>query len=139
MVGPGGLVTAGHARPRVRDYTEPEDSALVVGANELGISPREVRELLGTETDDIPLNETTYWSNVPRNIWEYQVGGYQVLKKWLGYREARLLGRPLTSDEAREAMNIVRRLGALLLLQPVLDENYRACAAGSFQLANPRD
>jgi hypothetical protein len=36
----------------------------------------------------------------PRN------GGYQVIKKWLSYREHKLLGRPLTTDEAREVMNI---------------------------------
>ena len=82
--------------------------------------------LIGANTPDIFLNETTFWSNVPMRAWEYSIAGYQVLKKWLTYREARLLGRPLTPQEAGEFMNIARRLAALLLLEPKLDDNYRA-------------
>jgi hypothetical protein len=36
-----------------------------------------------------------------------------------------ILGRPLTTTEAREAVNIVRRLTALVLLESQLDGNYR--------------
>ena len=42
---------------------------------------------------DIWINDTTCWRNVPEGVWEYTLGGYQVLKKWLSYREASLLGR----------------------------------------------
>jgi hypothetical protein len=34
-------------------------------------------------------------------VWDYTIGGYQVIKKWLSYREHKLLVRPLTTDEAR--------------------------------------
>jgi hypothetical protein len=54
------------------------------------------------------------------------IGGYQVLKKWLSYRERQVLGRDITKDEAREFTHIVRRIAALLLLEPELDKNYRA-------------
>jgi len=36
------------------------------------------------------------------SVWEYTTLGYQVLKKWLSYRDARVLKRPLTNEEARE-------------------------------------
>ena len=49
---------------------------------------------------------------------------HQVIKKWLSYRERELLGRALTTDEAREVMNIARRIAAILLLEPALDANY---------------
>ena len=52
--------------------------------------------------------------------------GYQVIKKWLSYREHKLLGRPLTMDEAHEVMNIARRIASILLLEPSLDANYQA-------------
>ena len=29
------------------------------------------------------------------NVWTSKLGGYQVLKKWLFYREQKVLGRPL--------------------------------------------
>ena len=51
---------------------------------------------------------------------------YQVLKKWLSDREKMVLGRDITKDEAREFTHIVRRIAALLLLEPKLDKNYVA-------------
>ena len=33
------------------------------------------------------LNESAYWRNVPEKVWDYTIGGYQVIKKWLSYRE----------------------------------------------------
>lgn len=86
-------------------------------------------ELLGKSTHDIYLNETAYWRNVPEKVWDFTIGGYQVMKKWLSYREHALLGRPMTADEAREVTQMARRLAALLLLQPALDANYAAVKA----------
>lgn len=39
---------------------------------------------------------------MPEAVWNYTPGGYQVLKKWLSYREAPLLGLPLTAEEAHD-------------------------------------
>jgi len=75
------------------------------------------------------------WSNVPEKVWDFTIGGYQVLKKWLSYRERDLLGRALTADEARVVTHIARRLAALLLLQPELDANYRGGERGSGSVA----
>lgn len=86
----------------------------------------------GTRGDgflDIHLNATTRWIDVPEAVWKYTLGGYQVLKKWLSYRESALLGRPLTSDEAQEFTHHVRRIAAILCLSPKLDEHYSTCAA----------
>jgi len=70
------------------------------------------------------LNDAAYWSGVPLNVWHYTIGGYQMVKKWLSYRERRVLGRDLHVEEAREVMAIVRRIAALLLLVSALDANY---------------
>ncbi len=61
-------------------------------------------------------------------MWAYTIGGYQVIKKWLSYREKGLLGRGLTLDEVETVTQIARRLAALVLLGPELDANYRAAA-----------
>ncbi len=63
---------------------------------------------------------------MPKKVWSYRIGGYQVLKKWLSYRDRRLLGRPLEKEESKEFTGMVRRIAALLLLQPALDANYHA-------------
>ena len=75
---------------------------------------------------DIYLNDNVYWRNIPAAVWEYTLGGYQVIKKWLSYREHKMLGRPLRAEEARYVTEMARRIAAILLMQPALDENYRA-------------
>jgi hypothetical protein len=82
----------------------------------------------GTRGDgflDIHLNATTRWKDVPEPVWNYTLGGYQVLKKWLSYREQALLGRPLTSDEAQQFTHHVRRIASILALHGELDGHYR--------------
>jgi hypothetical protein len=76
-------------------------------------------------TLDIYLNDHVVWQNVPEAVWEYVIGGYQVIKKWLYYREQKILGRDITVEEAREVTNIARRIAALIALESQLDENYR--------------
>ena len=83
------------------------------------------------------LNDTAYWKNVPPGVWEYYIGGYQVIKKWLSYREQELLGRGLQPEEAREVANMARRLAALALLQPALDANYRSVKASAYPWPGP--
>jgi hypothetical protein len=79
---------------------------------------------------DIYLNETTYWANVPPAVWAYTLGGYQVLKKWLSYRETNVLGRSLLPAEARAFTHTARRIAALLALGDGLDANYRGVTGG---------
>ena len=68
---------------------------------------------------------------MPEKVWDYTIGGYQVMKKWLSYREFELLGRALTPDEAREVTHMARRIAALILLQPELDKNYATVKSAS--------
>ncbi len=81
------------------------------------------------QTVDIYLNEVAYWRNIPLPVWEFTMGGYQVIKKWLSYREHRVLGRAVKPEELIEVQNIARRIAALILLQPQLNANYAAVIA----------
>ncbi|MEC5213400.1 hypothetical protein RCH06_001950 [Polaromonas sp. CG_9.5] len=95
--------------------------------------PGEQAAALGsTPTLDVYLNATACWKNVPQPVWDFTIGGYQVIKKWLSYREQRVLGRALTMAEIMEVTAMARRLAALVLLQPRLDENYQAAAAATW-------
>ncbi len=38
---------------------------------------------LGETTYDVYLNDVAFWRNVPARVWDYRLGGYQVMKKWL--------------------------------------------------------
>ena len=70
---------------------------------------------------------------MPSRVWTYTIGGYQVIKKWLSYRDRRLLGRDLSPDEARYVIEMARRIAAILLLEPALDANYGAVVAKTWE------
>ncbi len=72
---------------------------------------------LGATTFDIYLNGTAFWCNVPASVWNYRLGGYQVLKKWLSYRERDILKRRLNADEVGYFSDVSRRISAILCLQ----------------------
>ena len=68
--GTGDAVMPGTGRSVARDYNPTEREALGDAADALGDS-----------TLDIHLNGNARWSNVPAAVWNYKLGGYQVLKK----------------------------------------------------------
>jgi hypothetical protein len=133
--GKGGVTMPGSGKLVKRAYSPAEAAAITAGAEPLGLSREEGQARLGESTRDVYLNDVAYWRNVPEKVWGYTIGGYQVMKKWLSYREADLLGRSLTMDEAREVTNMARRIAAILLLEPALDENYRKIKATAFPWA----
>ena len=102
--GQGGAVMPGQGRVVERPHTDDERAAL-----------GEAVRALGETTFDIYLNDRACWRNVPANVWNYKLGGYQVLKKWLSYRERGVLGRPLTPEEIQHFTDTARRIGAILL------------------------
>ncbi len=72
--------------------------------------------IAGATTLDVHLNKHAFWHNVPAVVWRYKLGGYQVLKKWLSYREHAVLGRPLKPEEVPHFANTARRIAAILAL-----------------------
>jgi len=86
-------------------------------------------ERLGAQTLDVGMNGASYWKNIPERVWEVHIGGYQVLKKWLSYRDHSILKRALAEEEVAHVQATARRLAAILLMGPALDASYRACAA----------
>jgi hypothetical protein len=102
---------------------------------ERGALPEGAAGILGEQTCDVWLNGRAYWRNVPLRVWEYTLGGYQVIKKWLSYREKELLGRSLSVEEARYVTEIARRIAAILLLGPALDANYQAVKQATRELS----
>lgn len=130
--GRGGVTMPGRGRAVAREYTPEERAAIEAGVAVLGLSPDAAFAHLGAATHDIYLNGVAFWRNVPARVWGYTIGGYQVIKKWLSYRERDLLGRPLTGEEAREVAAMARRIAALLLLEPTLDANYAVAKAAAY-------
>ena len=104
-LGTGDAVMPGQGRIVERDYTDKERAELT-----------DAIPTLHDTTYDVYLNDRAYWRNVPAAVWNYQLGGYQVLKKWLSYRESRVLGRPLLPEEVQHFTDTARRIAAILKL-----------------------
>jgi len=135
--GQNGVTMPGRGDARPRPWTDDERAALAAGAAALGLGEAEALHLLGETVLDVHLNDTTYWRCVPERVWRFTIGGYQVVKKWLSYREQELLGRPLTAEEARYVGHVIRRLALLRLMAPALDANYRAVTANVWPWPRP--
>lgn len=125
--GKDGVTMPGKGKIQERAYTSQELQ---------GLSDSD-QALLGTTTHDIYLNEIAYWKNIPERVWEYTIGGYQVIKKWLSYREEPLLGRPLKREEVQEVSYMARRIAAILLLEPELNANYEAVKQSPYHWLRP--
>ena len=101
----GNVVMPGQGRVVERYYTPDEHAALGKSVSSLGET-----------TFDVYINARAFWSNVPAAVWNYRLDGYQVLKKWLSYRERGVLDRPMTVEEVKHFAHTARRIGAILKL-----------------------
>ncbi len=101
--GRGGTVMPGRGRVVERARTLEERGAFGSAAS-----------MLGETTFDVYLNDRAFWRNVPAAVWRYKLGGYQVLKKWLSYRERDVLGRTLSPEEVQHFADTARRIAAIL-------------------------
>ena len=103
--GTGGAVMPGQGLIVERPFTPEERAAL-----------GDTLPVLGETTFDVHLNARAFWRNVPAAVWSYKLGGYQVLKKWLSYRERAILGRPLHPEEVQHFTDTARHISVILLL-----------------------
>ncbi|MDE0385732.1 MAG: N-6 DNA methylase [Defluviicoccus sp.] len=101
--GQGDAVMPGQGRAAERAFSPGERAAL-----------GDALPALGERTYDIYLNAEAFWRNVPASVWSYRLGGYQVLKKWLSYRERNILARPLHPEEVQHFTDTARRIAAIL-------------------------
>ena len=101
--GTGDAVMPGQGRAVERGYTAAEGKML-----------GDAVAALGDGTVDVYLNDNACWSNVPVAVWNYKLGGYQVLKKWLSYREHKVLRRSLLPEEVQHFTDTARRIAAIL-------------------------
>ena len=104
--GAGEAVMPGQGRVIERAYTSAERTAL-----------GDTVAILGETTFDVYLNARAYWRNLPANVWTYKLGGYQVLKKWLSYRERSILTRPLLPEDVQHFTDTARRIVAISLVR----------------------
>lgn len=138
------VVMPGGGKTTERVWTEAEHTALSQLAARHDLDLETLLDLIGAQAVDVQINADAKWEGVPIKVWAYTMGGHQVLKKWLSYREATVLGRALTGEEALHFAKTARRITEILCMGPALDTAHakaRDCAVpwvdGKPALAQP--
>jgi len=77
-------------------------------------------EKLRYEKEKLYINSDQYFEGIAPELWEYQIGGYQVLEKWLKDRK----DRTLSLEETKHYCQIVTVLKKTIELQEDVDDIY---------------
>jgi predicted helicase len=64
------------------------------------------------------INEVQYFGNVPQEVWDFHIGGYQVCHKWLKDRK----GRVLSFDELAHYQQILAIIDRTMTLMAEIDD-----------------
>ncbi|MCK5613517.1 DNA methyltransferase, partial [Candidatus Pacearchaeota archaeon] len=67
------------------------------------------------------INKEQYFGNMPKELWQYHIGAYQVLEKWLKDRK----GHKLSSQEIEHYLKIVTAIKLTIEIQKKIDFIYR--------------
>lgn len=67
------------------------------------------------------------WSDVPDEVWDYTVGGFPVLRKWLSYR----VTEGLAAADRETFRLICRRIAALIVLTADADAVFAAAVSST--------
>ena len=77
-------------------------------------------EKLRYEKGKLYINNDQYFEGIPSEVWEYQVGGYQVCDKWLKDRK----GRPLSVEDTKHYCKVVTALKKTIDVQAKIGSTY---------------
>jgi hypothetical protein len=66
------------------------------------------------------INSQQYFEGIPKEVWEYCIGSYQVLDKWLKDRK----GRTLSPDDVEHYLRMITAIKHTINLQHKIDEIY---------------
>lgn len=72
----------------------------------------------GIKSGRVYINAKQFFEGVPKEVWEFHIGGYQVCEKWLKDRK----GRTLSSDDMDHYQKIVVALAETIRIMKEIDE-----------------
>jgi hypothetical protein len=72
----------------------------------------------GSEFGRVYFNETAYFDGVPKAVWHFQIGAYQVCEKWLKDRK----GRTLSKDDIEHYQKIIVALSETIRIMAEIDK-----------------
>jgi hypothetical protein len=89
-------------------------------------------EQLRYREEKVYINQNQYFDGIKKEVWEYQIGGYQVCSKWLKDRK----GRRLSLDDIKHYCKIVTSIQETIEIQKVIDSIYPEVEKGTIEFEN---
>jgi len=80
------------------------------------------------------LNNDQYFEGILSEVWQYQIGGYQVCDKWLKVRK----GRILSLDDIRHYCKVVTAIKKTIEIQKKIDNLYPGIEKEIIEFKNPK-
>lgn len=94
--------------------SQPEAKYPIIGTDK--VEMREYEE----KTGRVFINSQQYFEGISREVWEYRIGSYQVLDKWLKDRK----GRSLSPDDVEHYLKEITAIKHTINFQHKIDEIY---------------
>ncbi len=91
-------------------------SARYEGKGDDRVEKRDYRE----KSNSVYINNTQYFDKIAPEVWNYYIGGYQVLDKWLSDRK----GRILSLDDQLHLRKVIAALSETRKIQEKIDKLY---------------
>lgn len=74
-------------------------------------------EFVDFKENRVYINKRQYFSDIPENVWDYKIGGYQIADKWLKDRK----GKVLTFDDLQHYIAVIGLIENSLEVQQKID------------------
>ena len=78
------------------------------------------KRLYDETTRRVYIKDLQYFENVDSDVWKYDIGGYQVLDKWLKDR----VGKALSAEDIRHYCKVVTAISKTIDIQKEIDRFY---------------
>jgi predicted helicase len=86
-----------------------------------GVGDKRVEKIkYDKKNERVYINKDQYFEGIPENIWQYQIGGYQVCNKWLKDRK----GKVLSLDDIKHYCKVATAIKHTINIQKSIDEIY---------------
>ncbi len=88
--------------------------------NPSSLLPLNKARMGGVNKESVYINQTQYFEGITPEVWEYQIGGYQVCNKWLKDRKE----RALSLDGIQTYCRMITAIQKTIEIQKKIDEIY---------------
>lgn len=87
-----------------------------------GAGDNRINNIKYDENNKVYINDSQYFEGIEKDVWEYYIGGYQVLDKWL--KERKKKGSPLSLEDIKHFCQVAIALKKTIAIQAEIDKYY---------------